>query len=161
MVGYLRGCVDDIFSIHEEGIANAIALLAEHGKLVVEGAGALSVAAVLQNFIPEKKVALVLSGGNIDLPALSSVLQRGLVEQGRLVRLVITVTDRPGGLLAITQVLAEKRANILQVFHQRSTLKTGVGEAEVEVDLETKGPEHSEEITRALKERGFKVARVS
>jgi len=161
MLGYLKGCVDDVFSISEENIANAIALLAEHGKLVVEGAGALPIAAVLQNHIPEKNIALVISGGNVDLPTLSQVLQRGLAEQGRLIRLLITVTDRPGGLNAITTVLAEQRANIVQIFHQRSNAKKGVGEAEVEVDLETRGPEHSEEITKAMQARGFSVQRVS
>ena len=153
MLGYLKGCVDDVFTIHEE----AIALLAGHGKMVVEGAGALPVPAIIEKLIPEKNIALVISGGNIDLPAFSQVLQRGLVEQGRLVRLVITIADRPGGLLSITQVLAEQYANILQVFHQRATLKTGIGETEVEVDLETKGWEHTEEITRLLVKRGFRV----
>ena len=157
MLGYLKGCVDDVFTIHEEAIAHAIALLAEHGKMVVEGAGALPVAAIIEKLIPEKNIALVISGGNIDLPTFSQVLQRGLAEQGRLVRLVITIPDRPGGLLSITQVLAEQRANILQIFHQRATLKTGIGETEVEVDLETKGREHTEEITRLLVERGFRV----
>lgn len=161
MLGYLKGCVDDVFTINEEAIANAVALLAEHGKMVVEGAGALPVSAIIQKLIPEKNVALVLSGGNMDLPSLSQVLQRGLAEQGRLVRLVITIPDRPGGLHSITQVLAEKRANILQVFHQRATLKMGIGETEVEVDLETKGREHTEEITKLLTERGFRVHRDS
>jgi threonine dehydratase len=81
------------------------------------------------------------------------------VEQGRLVRLVITVIDRPGGLHAITQVLAETRANILQIYHQRNTLQP-VGEAEVEADLETRGREHTDEVIQALTERGFQVRRV-
>lgn len=161
MLGHLKSAVDKMFVITEEKIAHAISLLAEHGKMVVEGAGALPVAALIENFVPEKKVALVLSGGNIDLPALSQVLHRGLVEQGRLVRLVITIVDRPGGLNSITQVLAEKRANILQVFHQRASLQANFGEAEVEVDLETRGAEHTEEIMRTLTQKGFRVHRVS
>ena len=161
MLRYLTEGVDDIFSLSEASIAHAIAVLAEQGKLVVEGAGALPVAAVLEKLVPEKRVALVLSGGNIDLPALSNVLQRGLVEQGRLVRLVITAADRPGTLHAITEVFADKRANILQVFHQRTTPHTGIGEAEIEVDLETRGPEHTHEIIDGLSERGFRVHRVS
>lgn len=159
MLTLLRERIDDFFSISEESVAHAIALLAEHGKMVVEGAGALPVAALLEDLIPEKNVALVLSGGNIDLPALSQVLQRGLVEQGRFVRLVITILDRPGGLAAMTQILAEKGANILQVFHQRASLKTSFGEAEAEVDLETRGRKHTDQICEALKERGFRVRR--
>lgn len=161
MLAHLKSCLDDFFVLGEESIAYAISVLAEHGKMIVEGAGALPVAAVLEGLIHEKKVALVLSGGNIDIPALSQVLHRGLVEQGRQVRLMITVSDRPGGLHSITQVIAEKGGNVFQVFHQRSTMHTRFGEAEVEVDLETKGQEHTQEIIKSLMERGFRVHRVS
>lgn len=161
MVDHLKPLIDGVFSLSEESIAHAISILSEHGKILVEGAGALPIAAILEGMIPHKKIAAVLSGGNIDLPALSNVLQRGLVEQGRLVRLLITIVDRPGGLNALTQVLADKRANILQVFHQRATLHTAVGEAEVEVDIETRGYEHTKEITAALEEKGFRVNRIS
>ena len=96
----------------------------------------------------------------MDIPALSSVLQRGLVEQGRWVRLVITLTDRPGGLHSLTTILAEKNANILQVFHQRLSLNSKIGETQVEVDLETRGVHHTQEIEKALVQRGFRVHRV-
>jgi threonine dehydratase len=161
MLELLMTNVDEIFSLGEEPIACAISLLAERAKLVVEGSGAITVAAVLENLVPEKKVCAVLSGGNIDTVALSHVLQRGLVEQGRLVRLVISIPDRPGGLLSVTQVLAEKGANILQVFHQRATLKTSLGETEIEVDMETRGREFTEEIIHTLTEKGFRVQRVT
>lgn len=161
MLGYLKDTVDKMFVISEEKIAYAISLLAEHGKLVVEGAGALPVAALLEDHIPEKKVALLLSGGNIDLTTLSHVLQRGLVEQGRFVRLLVTIIDRPGGLNSVTEVLAEQGANILQVFHQRASLQSQFGETQIELDLETKGMEHTEEIMRQLKQKGFRVTRAA
>lgn len=161
MVDSLRSLVDDIFSLPEESIAHAISILSEHGKMLAEGAGALPIAAILDGHIKEKKITAVISGGNIDLPVLSNVLQRGLVEQGRLVRLVITIIDRPGGLNALTQVLAEARANILQVFHQRATLHTAIGETEVEVDIETRGHEHTKEITKAIEQKGFRVNHIS
>jgi len=161
MLKHLTAVVDDIFTLDEETIAHAIALLAEHGKLVVEGAGALPVAALLSNLIPENKVAVILSGGNIDLPALGHILNHGLVEQGRLIRLVITLADRPGALHSVTSVLAETNANIQQITHQRTTLRTAIGEVEVEVDLETRGKEHSDTIVKALIEQGYKVKRVS
>ncbi len=161
MVNALTPLVDDVFSLSEESIAHAISLLAEHAKMVVEGAGALPVAALLEDLIPEKKVAVVLSGGNIDLPALSHVLQRGLVEQGRLVRLNIKIMDRPGGLHSLTKILAERRANILQVFHQRTSLNTAMGETEVEIDIETRGHDHTSEIIDALVNNGFRVTRAS
>ena len=159
MLGYLRDSLDDVFSLSEESIASAIAVLAEHGKLVTEGSGALALAALMEGLVPEKHVALVLSGGNIDVPAFSHVLQRGMVAQGRRVRLVIRLQDRPGGLLAITQILAEQGGNIQQVFHQRAALQTAMGEAEVEVELETRGPEHTEAIVKAFKDRGFSIHR--
>jgi threonine dehydratase len=129
--------------------------------LISEGAGALPVAACLDGVIKEHKVALLLSGGNIDIPALAHVLQRGLVEQDRLVRLEITITDRPGGLHAITGILAEHRGNIIQVFHQRASLNTRFGEANIEIDLETRGKEHTIEIIDALTNAGFNVRRAS
>ncbi len=161
MLEALKASVDDIFSISEESIAHAVALVAEHGKLVAEGAGALSVAAICDGLIPEKNITAILLGGNIDLPALSMVLQRGLVEQSRLIRLIITVIDRPGGLNALTQVLAESGANISQIYHQRATLHTQIGETEVEADIETRGVKHTQDIIELLNSRGFKVNRVS
>lgn len=161
MLNALKASIDDIFSISEESIAHAVAVVAEHGKMVAEGAGVLAVAAICDNMIPEKNITAILSGGNIDLPALSMVLQRGLVEQGRLIRLLITVIDRPGGLNALTQVLAETGANVSQIYHQRATLHTCIGEAEVEADIETRGSKHTDEIIKTLTSRGFKVHRVS
>ncbi len=157
MLDFLQEYLDDMIALSEESIANAIAILTEHGKLVSEGAGALPIAAVLEGLIPEKKIALILSGGNIDIPALSHVMQRGLVEQGRMVRLEIRVADRPGGLNSVTDVFASQKANILQIFHQRSSIHTKMDEAEIEVDLETRGPEHTQQIIAALTERGFRV----
>jgi len=161
MLNALKASIDDIFSIPEESIAHAVALLAEHGKLVAEGAGALSIAAICDGLVPEKNITAIVSGGNIDIPALSMVLQRGLVEQGRLIRLLITVVDRPGGLNALTEVLAQSGANVSQIYHQRATLHTAIGEAEVEADIETRGAKHTEEIIQLLTSRGFKVHRVS
>jgi len=158
MLAELRNLLTDVFMLTEESIAHGISLIAEESKMVLEGSGALGVAALLEDKIPEKKVAVLLSGGNIDLPAFSTILHRGLVSQGRLTRVGITISDRPGGLAAVTQILAEKRANILQVFHQRSTLKAAMGETEIDVDMETKGPDHTMEILNALKERGFRVS---
>jgi len=149
--------VDGIFALSEESIAKAISVLAEHGKMVVEGAGALPIAALLEGLIPEKKVVAVLCGGNIDLPALSSVLRRGMVEQGRLIRLLITIWDRPGTLHSITEVFAEKRANILEISHRRSALHYKMGQAAIEAEIETRGRDHSREIIEALSQRGFHV----
>ncbi len=160
MLAHLKESIDDVFSISENSIAHAISLIAEHGKMVMEGSAAIAVAAVLNKLIPEKNVTCLVSGGNIDLPALGHVLQHGLVHQGRLVRLLITITDRPGGLNKVTEILGSAGANIIQIFHQRATLHTKIGEADIDVDIESKGREHTNEIIHQLTNRGFKVARV-
>jgi threonine dehydratase len=160
MLARLKSAVDVFLTIDENSIAFAIAILGEQAKLICEGAGALPVAAVLSNQIAEKKVALVLSGGNIDLPTLSHVFQRGLVEQGRLARLLITIPDQPGALNSVTEVLAANRANILQVLHQRLSLHTAFGETEVEVDIETRSPDHTHQIMSAIEKTGLKVSKL-
>lgn len=160
MLECLKVLVDDVFLVSEESIASAIAVLAERAKLVAEGAGAIPLAAILEGQIPEKKIATVLCGGNIDLPALAHVLERGLAEQGRLVRFCIRIPDRPGSLSAVTQAIGEKGGNILQVFHQRSSLRAAIGETFLEIDLETRGRENTEEIAALLTQRGYHVERL-
>lgn len=160
MMAFLRAQIVDYFSIGEEAIAHAVAVAAGESKLALEGAGALPLAAVLEGLIPEKRIAVVASGGNIDISALSRVLQRGLVEQGRLSRLIVTAPDRPGALHSITQVMAEAGANILQVIHTRGSLEIGVGDAEIELDIETRGHDHTREILEALGRAHFAVRRV-
>lgn len=160
MLAHLKESLDDVFSISENSIAHAISLVAEHGKLLIEGSAAISIAAILDGLVKEKKVTALLSGGNIDLPALGHVLQHGLAHQGRLVRIVISIADRPGGLNKVTEILSQTGANIIQVFHQRATLHTKIGEADIEVDFESKGHEHTSEIINLLLNRGFKVTRV-
>lgn len=160
MLDNVMASADEVLSISEEMIAHAIALLAEKSKLVVEGAGAIGIAALLENLVPEKKVAVIICGGNIDLVSFSHVLERGLVEQGRLIRLSVTTIDRPGGLHQLTEILSKAEANILQVFHQRTTLDAAIGETKIEIQLETKGSDHTQEILHALTARGLRVERM-
>lgn len=158
MLGYLSELVDEVFQVSEETIASGIAVLAEHGKLVVEGCGALALGAVMDGAIPEKNVALIVTGGNVDLPTLSSALQRGMVAQNRLVRLDIMLLDRPGGLATLTRCLAQLNANILQVFHLRETLLTPIGQTRVECLLETRGEDHTKKILEGLSAEGFRAS---
>jgi threonine dehydratase len=161
MLGYLIQQLDDFFALSEESIAHAISVFSETGKMIVEGAGALPLAAVLENKIPHKNIALLISGGNADISTLYHVLQRELVSQGRMARIVVTITDRPGGLHAVTKILADTGANILQVFHQRASLKAGVGEAEIEIDMETRNAVHTLTIIDTLTQRGYQVNRAT
>jgi threonine dehydratase len=155
----IRQRVDDIVQVGEEEIANAILLLLEIEKTVVEGAGATTLAALVNRplRLASATVVLVLSGGNIDVTMLSRIIQRGLVKDGRLARLAVVLVDRPGALARLTALIAESRANILHIEHDRAFSRAGVGESEVELTLETSGPAQIEEIKSRLRSAGYRV----
>ena len=156
----VRRYVDAVVTVDEEEIANAILLLLEREKSVVEGAGAVGLAALLNGKVPEargKKTALVLSGGNIDVNLISRIIERGLVKDGRVVRLMVRLPDRPGSLAKLTGAFAELGANVMEIYHNRSLSKLGLGEAEVEATLETRGRPHIEELKSTLAQRGWQV----
>ena len=144
--------VDDIVTVDEEEIANAILLLLEREKTVAEGAGAAALAALVQGSanLHGKKVAVVIGGGNIDVNVLSRIIERGLVKDGRLVRLRVRIPDHPGGLHKLTGEIASVRANIQEVIHNRAFSRVDLGETAVDVTLETRGAEHIDELVQVL-----------
>ena len=154
-----RRWVDQIVSVSEEEIANAILLLLEIEKTVVEGAGAVPLAALVNKKVAEagKTVALVLSGGNIDVNLISRIIERGLVKDGRIVRLAVMLRDRPGQLARLTALVAEMRANVLHILHDRAFSRARLGETEVELTLETSGREQIEAVKRYLTGAGYAV----
>jgi threonine dehydratase len=154
--------VDDIVTVDEEEIANAILLLLEREKTVAEGAGAVAFAALIQGRIKllGKKVAVVISGGNIDVNMLSRIIERGLVKDGRLVRLRVRIPDHPGALHKLTGEIASVRANIQEVIHNRAFSRVDLGETAVDVTLETRGAEHIEQLVKLLDERGYEHERL-
>ncbi len=154
--------VDDIVVVDEEEIANAILYLLEREKTVAEGAGAAAVAALAQKKIAlqGKKVALVVSGGNIDVNFLARIIERGLVKDGRLVRFRVRIRDFPGALHGLTGVIAAHHANILSIAHDRAYFGVLLGETSVDVTLETRGTEHIEELASALAAEGLSFERV-
>jgi threonine dehydratase len=158
-----RQWVDQIVSVSEEEIANAILLLLEIEKTVVEGAGAVPLAALVNKKVAEagKTVALVLSGGNIDVNLISRIIERGLVKDGRIVRLAVMLRDRPGQLARLTALVAEMRANVLHILHDRAFSRARLGETEVELTLETSGREQIEAVKRHLTAAGYTVAEVT
>jgi threonine dehydratase len=158
-----RRYVDEVVSVSEEEIANAILLLLEIEKTVVEGAGAVPLAALANKRVAlaGKTVALVISGGNIDVNVISRVIERGLVKDGRLVRLRVLLRDRPGTLARLTALVAEARANVLHIEHDRAFSRAPVGETEVELTLETSGREQIDAIKRHLVEAGYAVEEVT
>ena len=157
----LRDLLDEVVVVEDEAISQAIVLLLERSKLVVEGAGAAPVAALLGGLVPgEGPVCAVLAGGNIDATTLMSVTRFGLTSSGRYLVVRIVIPDRPGQLANIVGVIAAERANVLAVTHYREGRSIGVLETEAELTLETRGEEHSLQLVEALVEAGFTVHRI-
>ncbi|MFQ5597887.1 MAG: threonine ammonia-lyase [Nitrospiria bacterium] len=156
----IRERVDEIFLVGEKEIEAAVLLLLEVEKTVVEGAGAVGLAALLDHRerFEGKKVGFILSGGNIDLLALSSIIRRGLVRSRRMIRLRVGVPDVPGGLADVTRLLKEAHANIVEIRHQRAFSHLSLRWADVEFVLETLGPEHVRDILEALRQAHFKTS---
>jgi threonine dehydratase len=155
----VRRHVDRIVTVAEEEIANAILLLLEIEKTVVEGAGAAPLAAAINRALGLEgaTVAVLLSGGNIDVTMLSRIIERGLVKDGRLVRLGVLLRDRPGELSRLTATIAAARANILHIEHNRAFSRAAIGETEVELTLETSGRPQIAELLRTLRATGYRV----
>lgn len=156
----IQELVDDVVTVTEDEIATAILLLLEREKTVAEGAGAVPLAALIGSQIAvegDEDVVLVLSGGNIDVNQISRIIDRGLVADGRLARLMVKVPDRPGSLLTLSRITADLGANILEIHHRRAFADITMGDAEVVMHLETRGSEHVHEVIEALEAEGLHV----
>jgi threonine dehydratase len=158
-LGICRTLLDRVVSVDEVEIEQAIALLLEVEKTVAEGAGAVSLAALLAH--PElfagRKVGLVLSGGNIDTRLLASVLMRGLVRDGRIVRLRLRITDAPGQLARVSTIIGKAGGNIVEVQHGRLFGGVVAKAADLHVTIETRDRPHIGEVVAALQADGFTV----
>ncbi len=148
----IKHYVDDIITVDEDEIANAILLLMERAKVIAEGSGAVSVAAILNRleYIENKKVVALISGGNIDVNMLSRIIDKGLAKSGRRILIDTLIPDKPGTLGILLNRVAETGANVLSVTHNRSTRDIPIGYAKVELELETADEEHVEEIKKLL-----------
>jgi threonine dehydratase len=168
--------VDDIVTVEEEEIANAVLLLLEREKTLAEGAGAAAVAALVNRRIPTirgsmipdsmigdktgKKVVAIVSGGNIDVTLLARIIERGLVKDGRLVRLRVHLPDYPGALHRLTGILAQHRANIVETSYDRAYHNVNLGDTAIDITMETRGPEHIAELISALGANGYTHERI-
>ncbi|MEV6809807.1 threonine ammonia-lyase [Streptomyces sp. NPDC017248] len=156
--GIVGELVDEVRTVSEDQLSAALLLCLERAKLVVEPAGASPVAALLA--APERfdgPVVAVLSGGNVDPVLMQRVLRHGMAAQGRYLAVRLRLTDRPGALATLLGVLSAVDANVLDVSHVRTDPRLGLTEAEVELHLETEGPEHCAEVGRALRDAGYPV----
>jgi len=154
--------VDDIVTVDEEEIANAILLLLEREKTLAEGAGAAAIAALINRKTPlsGKKVAVLVCGGNIDVSLLSRIMERGLVKDGRLVRLRVHLPDYPGALHRLTGILAQHRANIVETSYDRAYYGVNLGDTAIDITMETRGPDHIAELLSALSASGYVHERI-
>ncbi|MDY5519771.1 threonine ammonia-lyase [Campylobacter lanienae] len=150
--------VDDMVQVDDEEIANAILYLLEQQKIMVEGAGAVSVAAILESkfeFKKGSKIGAILSGGNIDVQTLSVIIEKGLLKSYRKMIINVTLIDKPGALMALGDVLRIAGANIVKIDYDRFSTKLSYGDAKITITLETKGKEHQDRVQKALKDAGY------
>ncbi len=150
--------VDDVILVDDEEIATAVLFLMEKQKIIVEGAGATGVAAVMHkkfDFKKDENIGVVLSGGNIDVGMLSVIIEKGLVKSHRKMKLLITLIDKPGALMYLTDILRDANANIIQIDYDRTSTKLAYGDAKITMVLETKGDEHQTHIKEMLNNNGY------
>ncbi len=155
----IKQYVDDIFTVTEDEIASAILALIERKKMIAEGAGAVAVAAVMHNKLPEKgkKILCIVSGGNIDVNRLSRVIVRGQINDGRRCSLTLRLLDKPGQFSEVAKVLGELGANVITAYHERSSQRADINTCYIKLELETRDFEHIGEIKLALEKAGFKI----
>jgi threonine dehydratase len=152
--------VDEVVTVSDSEIAVAVTTLLERAKTIAEGAGAVPLAAVLEDrfdYDDDETIVPVLSGGNVDLNVLTNVIMRGLVETGRYLKLRTVLEDRPGALERLVEVLSDQQANIYGIEHDRTSRDIAMNAAEVELDLETRGPDHVASVIDALEDAGYEV----
>ncbi|MCQ6276975.1 threonine ammonia-lyase [Bacillus sp. V3B] len=149
--------VDEMLSVNEMEIAQTMLMLLERNKLLVEGSGAVSLAAMLYEKLPikNKKVVTVISGGNVDVSFISRIIERGMVEAGRFMHFTTLLKDKPGNLEKILQVVTERQGNILDISLSHMGDKIYPSYAQLSMSVETKDRQHIEEIFKALKKKGY------
>jgi threonine dehydratase len=154
--------VDEIVTVEEDEIASAILMLLEREKTLAEGAGATALAALLQHrtSLEGEKTAVLVCGGNIDVTLLSRIIERGLVQDGRLILLRIHLLDKPGALADLTKLIASHRVNIVNTLYNRSYYGVNLGDTAIDITMETRGREHVEELLTALVNHGYRHSRV-
>ncbi len=155
--------VDELVTVDEDEIASAILMLLEREKTLAEGAGAAALAAVLQgktSIAAGAKTAVLVGGGNIDVTLLSRIIERGLVQDGRMIRLRIHLLDKPGALADLTRLIANHRANIVDTLHNRAYYGVNLGDTVIDITMETRGREQVDELLEALSAEGYKHSRV-
>ncbi|MGW9168334.1 threonine ammonia-lyase [Agromyces sp. NPDC055657] len=152
----IRDAVDEVVTVTEDDIARALLVLLERAKLVVEPAGAVAVAAIMKGAVPnDGPVVAVLSGGNIDPLLMQRVIAHGLAASGRYLTVRVGLPDRPGQLVRVAELLAGSHANVVEVLHTRHGRGMQISEVEIDISVETRGPEHRAEVVEVLRRAGY------
>lgn len=163
--GVLSKYLDDVVTVSEREVAGAVLDLLETEKMIAEGAGAVGLAALAAGKIPNvdgRRVCVVVSGGNIDVNVLARIIERGLAATGRMFQLDVQLQDTPGALAGLLTAIAEMNANVLEIHHNRTFAEeTAVGMTNVELKLETRGPEHIERLREQLRDAGYRILDVT
>jgi len=156
----IQNRVDEVVTVSDEEIALALTLLLERSKTLVEGAGAVPLAALLEerfDYRDDEVIVPALCGGNIDMNVLTTVILRGLVQLGRYLKIKTVLKDQPGALQGLIEIIADHQANIYSIHHERASRKIGMSDTEVEIELETHGPQHAAELLAELRDNGYVV----
>jgi threonine dehydratase len=152
----IKDTVDDVVTVSDDETARAILVLLERAKMVVEPSGATGVAAILAGKVKaEGPTAVILSGGNIDPMIMERVISRGLAGAGRYTKLRIPLPDRPGQLAQTSRIVSDQNANVVEVLHTRHGTGLQISQVELELHIETRGPEHAEQVLQALRDEGY------
>ena len=151
---------DEVITVSEFEIMSALLSLIEKHKLIAEGAGVLSLAASRKLQFKGKKVAAIVSGGNIDISTISALIDKALIARGRVFCFSVQLPDKPGQLLAISQILADLNANVIKLDHNQAKVTDSFKKVVLEVTVETNGIEHINQITNELHQNGFKIKKI-
>ncbi len=156
----IRKLVDSIVLVDEEAIASAILTLLESKKILAEGAGAVPLAALMSGAVgmtPGSRTVLVISGGNVDSPLLGRIITKGLVKNGRIMRVQVQISDTPGALARVLSLIAEAKANVMHIDHHRHARNLPLYTTAVDLELETRGEPHIREIQKTLSDAGYEI----
>ena len=157
---FIRKYVDEIITVSEFEIMSALLSLIEKHKLIAEGAGVLSLAALNKLGFKGKKVVPIVSGGNIDISTISALINKALIARGRIFCFTVNLPDKPGQLLKVAQILADENANVIKLDHNQAKVTDSFKQVQLEVTVETQGQDHVDRVVSALEKNGFTIEKV-
>jgi threonine dehydratase len=156
----IKELVDDVVLVEEEEIAAAMLMLLEQKKILAEGSGAVGLAALLNGSVQvpsNTNIVLLISGGNVDSPLLGRILRQGLMKNGRMMHFEVTLDDMPGSLSRLLKLIASMKANVLHIYHERNLKGLTIYRTLVDLEIETRGPQHLDEVATQLKKAGYRL----